>query len=230
MDVATWLSVLSIHPISGHCSFGIPKSDIHIVVELMWCCYHTPRHITVGFTSLMRDQKHVQIQEVMNVDTWPWVLSIHPRNGHYTLGMPKSDIQRVVEVVLCHSHTPRDMLWWIFIHYAHIKSLYSSRKQLIWIHELQYSQSTSVIVTVGLVCQTLIFRRWLKFCGAIAILKAHSMVELHLLYTTQSMCSSRKERMWTHDPQHCPSTPVMVTVAWVSYHLVFRLRLKFCGA
>ena len=79
----------------------------------------------------------VHLHEAMDVATWPSVFSIHPSDGHCRLGMPQSSIPRVVEVLWCHCHTPRHMIWWISIHYAPTQSLYSSRKLWIWPHDPQ---------------------------------------------------------------------------------------------
>ena len=48
--------------------------------------------------------------------------------------------------------------------------------------------------------------------------------------TTQSLCSSRKQWVWPHDPYYYPSTQARVTVAWVCKNLAFRGWLKWCGA
>ena len=105
----------------------------------------------------------------MDVATWQSVLSTHPRDGHCRLCMKNGDILRVVEVVWYNCHTPRHMPWWIYIQYAHIENLYSSRKQCKWPHDSQYFPSTQGRVTVGWLCKNLVFKGWLKWCGAVSI-------------------------------------------------------------
>ena len=54
---------------------------------------------------------------------------------------------------------------------------------------------------------------------------------IYIQYTpAQSLYSSRKQSMWPHDPQYCPSTQARVTVAWICKSLVFRWWLKWAGA
>ena len=169
------------------------------------------------------------------------------------------------------------MTWCIHIHYAPSQSLYSSRRLWMRTHDPQYCPSTPLIVTVGWLCQNLISKDWLEWCGTVAIPQGtwqggfistiyqpktcvapgrngrghvtlsiidppqswspwlgmpisdiqkvvekvwscchtprHILLWIYIHYApTQSLYSSRKQWMWTHDPQYYPSTPVMVTM------------------
>ena len=105
-------STSCIHPKRGSLAWGCH----HLIYQgcLKWCLVPLPypkAHVMVLVYASSTYTKSVQLQEAMVGITSPSTstLCIHPKLGSLGLGISKSDIAMVVEVVWCHCHTPIPM-------------------------------------------------------------------------------------------------------------------------
>ena len=169
-------------------------------------------HSIVDLHPIFTYKKPVQLQETMHVVACPSVLYIHPSKVQCGLAMLKSGIQSLVEVMWGHCHSPRHIPWRFFsnidLHNACAASGSNGGAHptldIEFIHPnkghcslgIQKSGNQRVFEVVWCRCHT-----------------PRHMPELICIQyrPTQILHSSRKQYMWPHDPQYCPSTQARVS-------------------